>query len=436
MLNGTRRKRMLGIAVLLGTVLIAWLALVKPDPFASHETVQAMFDHVQGIALVQRDVRVAGVNVGTISTVKRVGVHAEVQLVLDQTIPVYKDATAALRPHTPFEGTAFIDLVPGTPGAGLLGDRPIPLTQTTVFVSAGDVLKTFTPPVRHGFQEIVGQLSVALGGQGQSGLRAAISNAPALLRDTTLVAPAVRGAGLQRTSHFEHLLPALSSTVDALAGSSGELSAAAANASRTLSAITAQNAGPIARSLDLLPGALASAQAAGTRATAVIADARAASADLIPALRQVPRSTPAITSLLQRAAPVLAGSARPIDAFATALSDLRTGGPALGRVFDSLHLIAGRLLGGLVPTLDARTKLGQPTYLQLLAAVTGFTGVLSSYVSRAQVGGAFATGHALRVTIQGPVTLPLGLLAIPCSAIAKLNTQAVPLVQALGLCSG
>ncbi|MHB8690342.1 MAG: MlaD family protein [Solirubrobacteraceae bacterium] len=427
---------MLGIAVLLGTVLIAWLALVKPNPFAEHEHVRAIFDHVQGIALVQRDVRVAGVDVGTIGAVKRVGVHAEVELILDRPIPIYRDATAALRPHTPFEGTAFVDLYPGTPGAGLLGDRPIPLEQTTVFVSAGDVLKTFTPPVRHGFQEIVGQLSIALGRRGQAGLRAALANAPGLLRDTALVAPALRGVDLHRSDHLEHLLPALSSTVDALAGSSGELSAAAANASRTLSAVTVQNAAPIARSIDLLPGALAAAQAAGTRATAVITDARAASGDLIGVLRQIPRSTPAITSLLQRAAPVLAGSARPIDAFATALSDLASGGPSLGRLLDTLHLIAGHLRTGLVPTLDARTKLGLPTYAQLIAAVTGFTGVLSSYVSRAQVGGAFATGHALRVTVQAPLTLPLGVLAIPCSAIAKLNAQAVPLVQSLGLCSG
>jgi hypothetical protein len=33
------------------------------------------------------------------------------------------------------------------------------------------------------------------------------------------------------------------------------------------------------------------------------------------------------------------------------------------------------------------------------------------------------------------VTLPFGALAIPCSAIARLNAAALPLVQGLGLCT-
>src|SRR5207244_902773 len=113
------------------------------------QIVRVMFDHLQGIALVQRNVRVAGVNVGTIGDVRRVGSHAEVELRLNRRIPIYRDARAELRPHTPFEGTTFVDLYPGTAGAGSLGSKPIPRSQTSVFVSVGDVLSTFTAPVRN-----------------------------------------------------------------------------------------------------------------------------------------------------------------------------------------------------------------------------------------------------------------------------------------------
>jgi hypothetical protein len=48
-----------------------------------------------------------------------------------------------------------------------------------------------------------------------------------------------------------------------------------------------------------------------------------------------------------------------------------------------------------------------------------------------------AKGHALRGTLQGPFTLPLGALdsPLPCSAIARLNPAAVSVVEELGLCT-
>jgi hypothetical protein len=57
-------------------------------------------------------------------------------------------------------------------------------------------------------------------------------------------------------------------------------------------------------------------------------------------------------------------------------------------------------------------------------------------VTSSQTSG-FATGHALRGTLQGPFTLPLGAVNpfIPCSAIAKLNPAAVLLAEELGLCT-
>jgi len=74
-------------------------------------------------------------------------------------------------------------------------------------------------------------------------------------------------------------------------------------------------------------------------------------------------------------------------------------------------------------------------YRQLFAAATGFSGVLSAFVSRGQT--PLATGHALRGSIQGPVTLPLGALnsPLPCSAVAALNPSAVTLAEELGLCT-
>jgi ABC-type transporter Mla subunit MlaD len=429
------RRRLTGLALLIAVVAAAWLGITKPDPFRHNEVVEAMFDHVQGIALVQRDVRVAGVNVGSIGTIRRVGIHAEVELVLHQRIPVYRDARAWLRPHTPFEGTTFIDLDPGTPGAGLLGAAPIPLSQTNVYVSAGDVLNTFTQPVRHSFQVIVAQLSQALGPRGQHGLRAAFANAPSLLRDTAIVAPALRGVDGRQHDELQSLIPGLSSTVSALAGQGDELRSIASNAAATLDAVTAGDAVPLGRSISALPAALTGATAAGRRAVRVVHAAQVTADDLIPALRQIPRTTPELTALLRRSEPVLPAAAPTVDEFATVLAEVGHNGPQFARLLDELGPISRQLADRLVPALDAPTALGLPTYLQLMAATAGLTGVLSSFITQTQVGNAFATGHVLRGTLQTPESLPLGALDIPCSVIATFNARAVPVVEALGLCT-
>jgi phospholipid/cholesterol/gamma-HCH transport system substrate-binding protein len=427
-----RRRRLIGLAVLLAAIAAAWLGIAKPDPFSSTEVVHAMFDHVQGIALVQRDVRVAGVNVGTIGAVRRVGTHAEVDLVLHQRIPVYRDATAALRPHTPFEGTTFVDLDPGTPSAGALGNAPIPVSQTSVFVSAGDVLSTFTAPVRRSFQQIVAQLDVALQRPGQVGLSTAIRNAPALLHQTALVAPALRGP---HQTELRTLIPSLSHTVDALAGQDGELRSAVHNVRRTLDAVAADDAVPFDSSLQALPGALGRATTAGRDLVTVLGRARATATALVPTLGAIPPTTKALIPLLGRAGRVFPSVPPVVSEFAQSLRNLGTNGPALARLFATLRSPASLLRHSLVPYFDSPSKLGLPNYVQLMSATAGFTGALSSFVTGNQT--PLAKGHALRGTLEGPFTLPLGALnsPIPCSAIAKLNPTAVSVAQELGLCT-
>jgi ABC-type transporter Mla subunit MlaD len=422
-----RRRRLIGLGIVVAAVVGTWLGIAKPNPFGKHEVVHVMFDHVQSIALVQRDVRVAGVDVGAIGTVRRVGNHAEVDLVLNQEIPIYKNATAALRPHT-----TFVDLYPGTPGAGRLGNAPIPISQTSVFVSAGDVLSTFTAPVRHAFQVIVAQLAQALTAPGRAGLSTAIQNAPALLQQTSLVAPALRGP---HQSELRHLVRPLAYTVDALAGTNGELQSAIHNASRTLDAVAADDARPFDSSLSQLPGALSSATSASRQIVSVLHRAEVTAGTLTGTLQQIPPTTGPLTGVLDKVETTFPRVPPVVSNFAGTLGGLGRAAPALERLFATLATPASLLRYSIVPYLSSRSGLGLPVYLQLMAATTAFTGTLSSFVTSTQT--QQATGHALRGTLQAPVTLPLEALnpPIPCSAIAAINPNAVQFVEQLGLCT-
>ena len=89
----------------------------KPNPFADRQTIWAEFDNVNGLGSIDRDIRVAGVNEGEIGEVARIGDDALVELEVDDDVVVHADAQVALRPHTLFEGSAFVDLHPGSPSA-------------------------------------------------------------------------------------------------------------------------------------------------------------------------------------------------------------------------------------------------------------------------------------------------------------------------------
>jgi ABC-type transporter Mla subunit MlaD len=429
---GKRRRRLIGLSVLVAALGLAWLGIAQPNPFHHPRHIGVMFDHVQSIALVQRDVRVAGVKVGSIGDVRRVGSHAEVELVLDDNVPVYRDARAALRPHTPFEGTTFVDLVPGSPSAGPLGNEPIPLAHTTVFVSAGDVLSTFKPPVRRSFQIIVHELARALGTPGQEGLSTAIHNAPELLADTSLVARAWRGP---RGTELRTLIPSTAATIDALAGQDGQLATVVSGARRTLDAIAVDRAAPFDASLARFPAALSGLTAASDAVVHLLDRADLAASALIPTLHQIPPTTRPLRALLDQADPTLVKLPPIVEDFARTLTGFARAAPGLGRVFTSLGTTGQLLVHSLNPYLNSRSALGLPAYLQLMSSLTGFTGVLSTYLTSTQF--RQAPGHGLRGAIEFPFTAPLppSSLNIPCSLFNKMNQVTGAFARALGLCT-
>ncbi len=143
----TRRLAGLGLIVLIALAVV--LGVLKPNPFKEKYSYWAVFDTAQGLGAIDRDVRIAGVKVGEIGDVKRTGDNVRVELELTQDYPLHTDATADMRPHTLFEGSNFVDLSPGSPGAPKLEDgATIPLAQTTNYVTLDRALRVLRPEIR------------------------------------------------------------------------------------------------------------------------------------------------------------------------------------------------------------------------------------------------------------------------------------------------
>lgn len=142
----------------------SYLAYTKDLPFVGGGTdVKATFQNATTLRTTS-PVRIAGVNVGTVTAVEAEGDAAEVTMTLkDEALPIHDDATATIRPRLFLEGNFFIDLKPGTPSAPELEeDGEIPITQTSTSVQIDEVLAALQSDTREGLKGLLSGYGTAL----------------------------------------------------------------------------------------------------------------------------------------------------------------------------------------------------------------------------------------------------------------------------------
>src|SRR5579859_4081652 len=114
-----RRKPMsrfkVGVIGIVVLVLLIYGGFTKfANPFASHYTLYADFPSANGVK-PGSFVRIAGINVGTVSSIESAPGHpqdARVGLqISNEGLPIHEDATAKIRPRTFLEGNFFVDLM-------------------------------------------------------------------------------------------------------------------------------------------------------------------------------------------------------------------------------------------------------------------------------------------------------------------------------------
>ena len=81
-------------------------------------------------------------------------------------LPIYKDAEMKVRPRIFLEGNFFVDIQPGTPGAGKVPDGgTIPITQTASPVQLDQVLTALQADTRKQLQVLLQGYGNALNGK-------------------------------------------------------------------------------------------------------------------------------------------------------------------------------------------------------------------------------------------------------------------------------
>jgi len=164
--HALRRRRShfrAGVIALALTLFIVFLAFERGIPVGHKYTVQAVFPNANNLLVGSSvhpgsPVRIAGVNVGQVSSIEKgPGGTALVGLQMSNAgRPLPTDATARIRPRLFLEGNFFVELKPGSPSAAQLDDGgTIPVTQTQTPVQLYEVLNTFDQRTRSDLRTLV-----------------------------------------------------------------------------------------------------------------------------------------------------------------------------------------------------------------------------------------------------------------------------------------
>jgi phospholipid/cholesterol/gamma-HCH transport system substrate-binding protein len=321
------RKFLFGIGTLVLLVVVALVGGIVQSggalPAKRYTYVKASFADV-GILKAGKEVKTGGVRIGTVSDIDYVDGIAVATLRLDGRQDVYADATAKIG-NVSALGKKFVELDPGTPGAGDLDDKGIALGQTKESTSLEDVLSALNPQTRKALQGALGELSTGLAGHGGD-LNAVLARSPELLADLETVAAALSSD----SSDLDGTLASADRLVTRFSGRQEQVRALLRNADGTMSALAVDEGRPLQETIKELSPTLIKARSALDALDAPLKDGHVALRELKPGAVALGRSTPTLRAVLRDAVdplekvPPIGRSADPaLKDLTTTLADAR-----------------------------------------------------------------------------------------------------------------
>jgi phospholipid/cholesterol/gamma-HCH transport system substrate-binding protein len=330
-----------GLLTLLAISIGTYLGFAKDVPFVGEPfEIEAVFPSANNLR-GNSPVRIAGVEVGKVTSIERVRPGAEaarvVMQIRDKGLPIHRDARLAIRPRIFLEGNFFVDVQPGSPSAPTLSDGDtIPINQTTAPVQLDQILTALQSDTREDLKTTLRELSTGLAGEGAAGYNRSIRfwrdayRDSAIVNDATLgrepgdLAGYIRDAGTTAAAldrdplALKSLITDLDTTARAFAVRDSQLADAVGELPRTLRAAEPALAAlgralpPLRRfAADLRPGVRSSTPT--LRASLpFVREARRLVGE--PELRGLSRdlrgTVPALTRLSKRSVPLLAENRR------------------------------------------------------------------------------------------------------------------------------
>jgi phospholipid/cholesterol/gamma-HCH transport system substrate-binding protein len=436
-----------GIVVLLITAVAVYFGFTKHIPYTHGFRLKAVFNSSLNIA-TKSPVRIAGVDVGKVSSVERQGETGVVTMEIEkQGLPIHSDATVKIRPRIFLEGNYFVDLLPGSPSAATISSGyTIPLTHTSNPVQIDQVLTALNSDTRANLQTFLAEYGDALtrkptpaqdaqqdpevrGLNGAQSIARSFLRGPQALRSSTIVVQALGGTERHDLSGLVRAAEHVTSELNVHEQQLGEL---IGNFNTFLGSIAAQSTS-VTAAVRELPGTLSTTHRALAALDRFLPPLRAFSLDLIPGVEQTPATVQAALPWIQQTRALFG----PQELGGVA-QGLRNGSPALAGLlgtlppfFNQVELLNKCLIKVFYPAGEVKLQDGAHTsgianQQEFFNALVGFTAAAQSFDGNGPFQRLLVTGGPQTVVVPSS-TLPLssakGFPLAATTAIAPLGTS-------------
>jgi phospholipid/cholesterol/gamma-HCH transport system substrate-binding protein len=426
-----------GIVFLVIVVVAVYFGFTKQIPFRHHYRLKAVFATAVNIR-PKSPVRIAGVNVGKVSSIAREGQTGVVSMEIEsQGLPIHADATLKIRPRIFLEGNYFVELQPGSPSVKTLSSgATIPVTQTSDPVQLDQVLDALNTDTRANLQNFLAGYGDALtrkptaaedaeqdpdvrGLNAAQALNKSYHRGPSALRGSAIVSQAVTGT---EEHDISKLIASIGKVTAALNVHEQNLGELIGNFDTFFHSFAAQSSS-LSATVALLPSSLQGIDRGFASLDLALPPTRTFAQDLVPGVKILPATISAALPWIEQVQDSLApselgGVAKGLVVATPSLARLFGEQPAF---FKQTDLFSRCLTKVFYPA--ANTKLqdgantsGVETYKEFFSALTGLAGLGQSFdgngaMTRFLVGGGGTTFRSAQAGIVGSQAKGLSLVA-------------------------
>jgi phospholipid/cholesterol/gamma-HCH transport system substrate-binding protein len=433
-----------GIVFLVVLAIAVYFGFTKHIPFKHGFRLNAVFTSALNVH-PKSPVRIAGVDVGKVSSIRREGSTGLVSMEIESKgLPIHTDATLKIRPRIFLEGNFFVDLQPGSPSAPTVSSgATIPITQTSDPVQLDQVLDALNTDTRANLQEFLAGYGEALTHKPNAaedaaqepevrGLNAAQAlnrtyyRGPSALRGSAIVNQALAGT---EPHDLSKLIASVGKVTAALNVHEQQLSEWVPNFNAFFHSLAAQSAS-LAAAVAELPSSLRSIHSGFAALDAALPPTRTFARELTPGVRQAPATVSAALPWIEQVRASLApselgGVARGLDRSSPAFAQLVSEQAAFFKQGDLFSRCLTKVFfpAGNTKLQDGTSTSGVEAYKEFWYGLAGAGGISQSFDGNG-VFAHFLIGNSGQAVRSGHTSvLGTKLQGLPLLAHAPLPPQ-------------
>jgi phospholipid/cholesterol/gamma-HCH transport system substrate-binding protein len=390
----------IGVLVLVLVALLTYFGFTKHIPFKHGYQLKAEFATALNIH-PKSPVRIAGVDVGKVSSIKRQGNAGLVTMEIESRgLPIHSDATLKIRPRIFLEGNWFVELQPGSPSAKTVGSgHTIPITQTSDPVQLDQVLDALNTDTRANLQTFLIEYGKSLTQKPNTSEDAeqlpqvrGINAAQALNKTYHLAPRALRGAAVINNAltgtephDLSKLIASIGRVTAALNVHEQQLGELIGNFNTFFASFAAQRA-PLKATIAELPGALSSIHRGLAELNASFGPTRTFAKDILPGVRSTPSTVTAALPWIEQVKASLApselgGVAKGLKEATPSLALLESEQTPLFKQSDLFNKCLTKVLfpAGNTKLQDGSSTSGVEDYKEFWYSLVGLSGIGQSF---------------------------------------------------------